>query len=380
MISEHREKSAILVVDDKPDDLLRSAMVAGLDGRALVEVLHPSDIKQEHLDKANLVLVDYKLDHWLEPDKQSVALRIQTGMALAAVLREVADETTTNRMTAFALQTGHLHEASGRIRLPHKRHVVARLNNLEWVFEKADAERFGQMVLLAQAAQQLSGAWPSDEPKSIGRAQNLLGMNEDASWFGRCWRDVRECQPPIHELPIGAAGVLFLRWLLHQILPYPCFLWDAYRVAARLRMHVDDLERLVKADNALARDLQQRRYTGILAGFLGNRWWRSAIEDYAWELADSSGSNSERSMENLCDKAGENLDLWRLDHPVVCLDDSLQPSAEFISASDAVNLRPDHWPAFADAAWMKIATMVADPALRAMVDPLDEYRLPAEDG
>ena len=378
-MSELRKKPFILAVDDKPDTL-RSAMDAELHDRALVEVLHPSEIKQEHLGRANLVLVDYKLDHWLEPDKQSVAFRIQTGMALAAVLREVADETTTNRMTAFALQTGHLHEASGRIRLPHQRHVVARLNNLEWVFEKADAERFDQMVLLAQAAQQLSRAWPADEPRSTDRARILLGMNQDASWFDRCWRDVRECQPPIHELAGGAHGVLFVRWLLHQILPYPCFLWDAYRVAARLRMRVDDLERLGKGDNALARDLGQRRYTGVLAGFLGDRWWRSAIEDYAWELADSSGSNSERSMDNLCGKAGENLDLWRIDHPVVCLDDNLQPSAEFISPLDAVNLRPDHWPAFADAAWMKIATMIADPALRAMVDPLDEYRLPAEDG
>ena len=379
MISEQRKKPFILAVDDKPDDF-RSAMADELKDRALVEVLHPSDINQEHLDKANLVLVDYKLDHWPDRDNQRTPFKIRTGLALATVLRELADTTAKDHMTAVALHTGRLAEARGGIRLPHAGHVLARLNNLEWVFANTDEERFDQMVLLAQAAQQLSGAWPSDEPKSIGRARYLLGMNEDASWFDRCWRDLRECQPPIYELAGGAHGVLFLRWLLHQILPYPCFLWDAYRVAARLRMRVGDLERLVKADNALARDLEQRRYTGILAGFLGDRWWRSAIEDYAWELADSSGSNSERSMENVCDKAGENLDLWRLDHPVVCLDDSLQPSAEFISPSDAVTLRPDHWPAFADVAWMKIATMVADPALRAMVDPLDEYRLLAEDG
>ena len=376
MISEHRKKPVILAVDDKPDDL-RSAMETELNDRALVEVLHPSDIEQEDLDKANLVLVDFSLDDWPERNKQPTPFKIKTGLALATVLRE---RTGRDRLTAVALLTGRLTQVRDRIRLPHASHVLARLNNLEWVFEKADAERFDQMVLLAQSTQQLSGAWPADEPRSTHRARDLLCMNQDASWFDRCWRDVRECQPPVHELAGGDHGVLFVRWLLHQILPYPCFLWDAYGVAARLRMRVDDLERLVKADNALARDLQQRRYTGILAGFLGDRWWRSAIEDYAWELADSSSSNSERSMENLCDKAGENLDLWRLDHPVVCLDDSLQPSAEFISASDAVNLRPDHWPAFADAAWMKIATMVADPALRAMVDPLDEYRLPAEDG
>ena len=379
MISAQRKTPFILAVDDKPDKL-RSVMDADLYDKALVEVLHPSDIKQEHLDKANLVLVDYKLDDWPDRDKQSTPFKIKTGLALATVLRELADTTTKDHMTAVALHTGRLAEARGGIRLPHAGHVLARLNNLEWVFANTDDERFDQMVLLAQAAQKLSGAWPSDEPKSIGRARNLLGMNEDASWFDRCWRDLRNCQPPVHELAGSAHGVLFVRWLLHQILPYPCFLWDAYRVAARLRLRVDDLERLVKADNALARDLKQRRYTGILAGFLGDRWWRSAIEDYAWELADSSGSNSERFMDNLCGKAGEDLDLWRIDHPIVCLDDDLQPSAEFISPSDAVNLRPDHWPAFADAAWMKIATMIADPALRAMVDPLDEYRLPAEDG
>ena len=379
MISAQRKKPFILAVDDKPDEL-RSAMEAELNDRALVEVLHPSDIKQELLDKANLVLVDYKLDDWPDRDSQSTPFKIQTGLALATVLRELADTTTKDHMTAVALHTGRLTEARGGIRLPHAGHVLARLNNLEWVFANTDEERFDQIVLLAQAAQRLSRAWPADEPRSSDRARILLGMSEDASWFGRCWRDVRECQPPIHESGAGGAGVLFVRWLLHQILPYPCFLWDAYRVAARLRMRVGDLERLVKADNALARDLEQRRYTGVLAGFLGDRWWRSAIEDYAWELADSSGSNSVRSMDNLCGKAGENLDLWQIDRPVVCLDDNLQPSAEFISPSDAVNLRPDHWPAFADAAWMKVATMIADRALRAMVDPLDEYRLPAEDG
>ena len=269
MISEPREKPVILVVDDEPDELLRSEMSLGLSDRAEVDVLHPSDLESQYLTRADLVLVDYKLDHWTDR-RQPDTLKIRTGLALAAVLQEFANETSGDQLTAFALQTGHLSDIQGRIRPPYVSHVVARLGNLEWAFGKRDEGRFDQMVLLGEAAQDLSKTWPADEQESISRARDLLDMDENANWFERGWRDVSECQPPIHELVDSGHGVLFLRWLLHQILPYPCFLWDTHHVAARLRMHVEDLKRLVKNDDSeLARDLRERRYSGILAGFLG---------------------------------------------------------------------------------------------------------------
>ena len=388
MTHDSNDLPAILVVDDQPSKV-RKPMDAALNGHARVHVLHPSDVRQQDLKRSDLVLVDYVLDDWPERMKLPVAASPTTGLALATVLREVCDTFTPRTLTCIALQTGHLSRAKGRIQLPSvkARHVLARLNNLEWVFEKAqknaspdDDLRYDQMVLLAEATRSLRRRWPIDQTQFAARTQDLLGMDETADWFERCWRDVCECQPPIHEFLGGSHGIFFLRWLLHQILPYPCFLWDAYSVAARLRLSVTDLQRLVLTNSSFGNELTSLKYTGILAGFLGDRWWRSAIEHYAWNLANRSSGGIDALRDRLFEETGEKVDLDPHDHPVVCLDENLQPSPIFSSPSEAVNVRPDHWPAFAESAWMTIGTIRENPMLRGMVDPLDEYRLPTAEG
>lgn len=382
MSLEHAGKPFVLVVDDKADDV-RSGLMLRLDDRATVKVLHPSEVEMEDLAETDLVLMDYKLDQWPERDDQlGVAFDIRSGLALATVLREVADGATPDRLTAVALHTAHLSEASGRIRPPHSKHVVARLNNLEWVFEKTtkmtDPDPYQQVVELASAVQRLRSDWPEEAHASEARACELLNLREEVAWFRRSWREVRECQPPIYELAGTEHGVLFLRWFLHQVLPYPCFLWDVHRVATRLRMRAEDLEQLVVSNGNLAQDLRQRRYTGILEGFLGNRWWRTAIEDYAWELGRGASGNPNLFRDRLRERAGVDLELIGMNDPVVCLDRNFEPT-EIASPQQAVRLRPDYWPSFADAAWMKIDTVGCDPSLRAMVEPVDEYRLQSDE-
>ena len=374
MMPEHDEKPVILVVDDKADRLRRSLEFRLVD-EARVKVRHPSNLEYEDLAEANLVLMDYRLSDWPERDKQPVAFDIQTGMALATVLREVADKATPERLTAVALHTGHLAEASGRIRPPHSKHVVARLNNLEWVFEKSEKEDpYLQVVQLAKAAKRLQGCWPSDSRASETRARELLNLDDEVEWSARAWQGVRECQPPVYELQGGTHGVLFLRWLLHQILPYPCFLWDVNWLACRLRLEAKHLKRLIAGDCDLARDLEQLRYTGVLSGFLGPRWWRTAIEDYVWELRGESSGTPGELEDRLREKVGENLELVVPRDPVVCLNRDFRPRG-VASPQDAVRVRPDYWPPFSDAAWMTIDAVRGNRELTAMVEPLDQYRL-----
>ena len=115
----------VLVVDDKADDL-RSGLQLRLADQADVTVLHPSDVELEDLAKTDLVLMDYRLETWPERDNQtSAAFDIRSGLALGTVFREVADEKAPDQLTAIALHTAHLLEASGRIRPPHSKHVVA---------------------------------------------------------------------------------------------------------------------------------------------------------------------------------------------------------------------------------------------------------------
>ena len=204
MSLEQASKPVVLVVDDQPDDA-RSGLVLRLGDRASVKVLHPAEVHDENLAEADLVLMDYKLDIWPERDNQSSAsFNIQSGLALATVFREVADKMAPDRLTGIALHTAHLLEASGRIRPPHSKHVVARLNNLEWVFEKTSEstgpDPYSQVVELASAVQQLHGDWPAEAPASRARACELLNLREEVPWFSRSWLEVRECQPPIDDL------------------------------------------------------------------------------------------------------------------------------------------------------------------------------------
>ena len=373
MNAERADRPFILVVDDKADEL-RTGLELRLGDEAELMVRHPQGVEPEDLGRAHLVLMDYRLEDWPERDAQPAAFNIRTGLALATVLREAADQRANGHLTAVALHTGHLSDVSGRIRPPYSRHVVARLNNLEWVFEKSDPDRFWGVIQLARAAQGLARNWPADSSGSETRARELLKLDDENGWAKRAWREVRECQPPIYELGGGFHGVRFLRWLLHQVLPYPCFLWDVNWVAARLRLRLEDLERLMDSDCDLARDLERMKYRGVLEGFLGDRWWRTAMEDYAWGLGGGSSSSPREFQDRLREKAAKDLSLVRPHDPVVCLDSEFRPHG-VASPLDAVRVRPDYWPPFADPAWMTIDAVRDDPELSAMVIPLDQYRV-----
>ena len=369
-----RNKPSILLIDDKPDDL-RNEVALDLDDRAITNVVHPHDIEMPDLEDADLVLVDYRLNNWPERDAQPVSLKPATGMALAVVLREQVDRFQKDKLTAFALHTAHLEDIRGRqLSSSTAQHVLARLNNLEWVFPRNESRRYEQMALLADAIRQLPIQWPEDSGGSTSTVRQLLALDEDIDWRDRCWHDVLDCQVPINELTEGRHGILFIRWLLHQVLPYPSFLWEEHWVAARLRISVDALYEVLAGNSDLARDLKSMRYSGILAGFLKDRWWRGALEDYVWELA--GGRRDEQSLlEVLTDRAGMELSPIDADPAVVCVNKYFQPTGHFLSPMTAVTLRPDHWPSFADSAWMDIETVRDDSTLLSMVDPLDQHRV-----
>ena len=369
------EKPSILIVDDEPDTL-RDAVALELGEHSMVSVVHPHDVEMSHLENADLVLVDYRLENWAERAAQSViSLQPATGMALAVVLREHVDRSGKDSLTAFALHSGHLGDVQGRLSATTAQHVLARLNNLEWAFPKTEPRRYEQMVILANAVVKLPRTWPNGPEDSTVEVKRLLKMDENASSFDRCWRDALECRAPVDDLMEGAHGIVFARWLLHQVMPYPCFMWGEHWVAARLRISVASLRAVEDAGSRLAEDLRSMRYSGILAGFLGRRWWRGALEDYIWELAGGYAAGGERLREALAERAGVELEAIEPNPAVVCVDSDLQPQERFLSPATAVPLRPDHWPAFADSAWMGIEDVRADPALQSMVEPLDRYRV-----
>lgn len=368
------EPPSILIVDDDPEQL-RDQIALQLTDGATTDVVHPSSIEMSDLERSDLVLVDYRLEMWNERDTQPViSLRPQTGLALTVLLREQVDRANKNSLTAFALHSGHLSDIQGRLPSGTVAQVLARLNNLEWVFSKEEPRRYDQMVRLARAVRMLPRDWPQDSGCAASMVRELLAIGDSGS-SERCWRDVQECRVPVHELTAGAHGLLFVRWLLHQVLPYPTFLWEMHWVAARLRVPVETLRRILAGTSRLARDLRCMRYSGILSGFLGDRWWRGAIEDYVWELAGGRGAEAHRLRERLAQRAEMELHPLRSDPVVVCLDAGLEPTGELLSPTDAVTLRPDHWPTFADSAWVDVETVRDNPNLQFLLDPFDQDRI-----
>ena len=368
------DKASILVVDDEPEGL-RDLVRLGLSDRAKSFVVHPNEVEMSQLKEADLVLVDYKLEKWSERDAQSLSLRPATGLALAVLLREQVDRSSKKGATAFTLHTGHFEKIQGRLPSAIAEHVRARLNNLEWAFQKSEARRYDQMVILANAVRQLPLKWPTDPDGSTRMAKCLLALRDRDEWSDRCWRDVQECRVPLYDVQEAGHEILFLRWLLHEAVPYPTFLWAEHWVAARLGICVDDLRAVLKGDSQLAEELKLMRYSGILAGFLGDRWWCSALENYVWELAGQHNAEGQMLLEVLTERAGRKLSPLEAKPAVVCLGGNFEPTGQFLSPMTAVTIRPDHWPAYADSAWMDIETVRHDPSLLSLVDPLDQHLL-----
>ena len=298
-------------------------------------------------------------------------------MALAVVLREQVDENERDKLTAFALHTAYLGNIKGRFSPATAQHVLARLNNLEWIFPKKDPPNYySQIFILAKAVQRLPGQWSGDSDSMV---QQLLAMDEDDESFERCWQDVKDCRVPIEELTVDGHGILFIRWLLHQVLPYPCFLWAEHWVAARLGISIESLREVLKGNSDLAENLKGMRYSGILAGFLGYRWWRGAIEDYAWNLVEGHTADTQLLRDALTERAGMKLKSIEVNPAVVCVDKNWQPIDKFLSPMAAITLHPDHWPAFADPAWMDIETVRNEATLLPLVDPLDQYLIESDE-
>ena len=369
------DKPTILVIDDEPDRL-RDEFALRFFNDANTYTEHPNDLEIDDLESANLVLVDYRLDEWPQRDLQAISLRPKNGVALASILREYADEFNTTELKAFALHTAHLRDIQGRFPTGTAQHVLARLNNVEWIFPKTESRRFDQMLHLAEAVRRLPSEWPNDSAKVV---RKLLAMDEESNSHERCWHDVKDCRVPIDEMTDGGHGILFIRWLLHDVLPYPCFLWAEHWVAARLRISLDALREVLKGYSVLAQELRSMRYTGILAGFLGKRWWRGALEDYVWNLTGGHKVDGQQFRDVLTKCAGMELDPVDANPAVVCLDNELEPTEGFKSPMDVVTLRPDHWPPFAEPAWIDIDTVRDDPLLISIVDPLDLHRVGIDD-
>jgi hypothetical protein len=363
-------KPVLLVVDDEADkqQATISSQADGFD----VQALHPRDVTEAHLDNADVVLVDFRISDWNERDQpgQCIGVRPLNGVALAGVLRANA-ESHGGAPTAFALRSAHLADLSGAFPAERREHSIARRLNLEWVFSKTeDLSRAGQ---LAMAVRALPGSWPVDDADSTRDLASQLLSIPDSLWANEAWKDVLECHPPLHELSERSHGLAFLRWMLHRILPYPCFLFDTTRLAARLRVSHSSLNDAL--GRGLEKEIAEFKYNGQLSKFLGQRWWRSGIETFVWNITKGESSDPDRVREELGRRAGQKLEPSNSPQPVICVDRDLQPMTETVAPADAVRIQPDDWPPYADQAYASVSLAREEPSLKAVVFEPDREKL-----
>jgi hypothetical protein len=279
---------------------------------------------------------------------------------------------STPKPVAFALWSGNLREATldlPDVVLPH---VFSRENNLEWAFRREDLYNGAaeQISLLARSVKQLPDHWPPTGHNVEVEAIRLLGLdpNDDSiefSWQNEARDAVLSCHPPLHELSERSHGLALLRWLLHRVFPYPTFLIDETQLATRMR--VDAISGGTAKDGSLLNAIEQFKYSGVLAGFEGTRWWRSGIEDWLYSETDGLSGDS-YSVADLAIRHGA-VSSRRWLRPVVVIDSHLARLSMPVEIEETVRVLPDDWPVFADDAFARIEDVRQDSQLRALVDP-----------
>jgi len=366
-----------LIVDDEPDE--RFSFAENLKASLEVEVVHPDDVNSKHLALADLVLVDYRLDHWPARDSTDhIALRPLNGVALIGILRAHAELDRVHSSPAFSLLSAHLGDLSPDFPPEYRPHILAESLNFEWVFHKGNIEEtVPQIAILAKTMKNLPRSWKHEDFRgNFSQLEELLGLKGDMPGSKLAYEDIEESHPPVHELSESSHGLSIVRWLLHRILPYPTFIYDYHYLAARLRVEPASLKHLLTSDANLRKALEKIEYSGVLADFLGSRWWRSGVEAWIWEVTNGQPHRPESIHQALEGLGVQSLQYVAGDREIVCIAGTdYQPFPELFRFDEAVRIQPDHWPPYADQAWTSIEAAQSNPGLRALVIHDDAERL-----
>jgi hypothetical protein len=361
-------KPFVLHIDDEPDDLEPWKDEVQAQGKIDIEVCHPQDITEASLNKASLVLVDFKIEKWPErANARGLALQPPNGLAVLTTLQEKARELDPKRARAYTLYTAVIQDVARE--LVHQPHIVARAHNLEWIFEKNGAgnpiaERASRVAELAESVESLPKDWPGEAGSRATQAlHSWLALPKDAPWIEAAAREIRRCRPPIHEFAEHTHGIGVVRWALHRILPYPTFLLDEAHIAARLRVSLTSLRVAIESPEFTAL-FGLARYTGQLASFLGRRWWRAGIEHAIFEATADSPSDL-RLLHDVLKKV-PGLEVQQVTRLFPVLGKQFRTDDDLATEDLVVEVRPDDWPPFADEAWALRADLEDAPELKAI--------------
>jgi hypothetical protein len=367
-MAKRKSKPFVLHVDDDAGEMRDWIAEVQKQSRVEIEVCTPDEVSEDSLRRASVVLVDFKLERWPQRENAgSLALKPLNGLALLAVLQEAAYELDKESPRAFALFTAVVNDvARGLIPQPH---VVARAHNLEWIFDKkatSNDARASLVAELTEAVCALPRPWPGDSSEqSMAELKKWLAIPTKVPWIDAAWDDVVRCRPPIHEFAEHTHGIGVLRWALHRIWPYPTFLFDDARLAARLRVELASLRAQLKSNTSLQKMFSVARYDGSLNTFGGRRWWRAGVESVVFRLASEDPANT-GMLHAALKKIAPELKVYDTGMVFPVIDEKFVVRDSLATVDQVVEVVPDDWPPFADAAWALASDLAEHPELAAI--------------
>jgi CheY-like chemotaxis protein len=350
----------IVVIDDVAGDREGLADLFVASGARAVP-LHPQEVNDASVFvEAGLVVIDEYLKAWPErealyrtaaeptPAQLPLTMRPQLGVSVAAVLRERIAE--AHRPTPIVVRTGEIERLTGNLPAGQREHLFARQHDIEWLFDKTAEhvrtpdvpDAVTRMLALAAATDDIPRG--TTDVAAIGSWMNL----DDVAWADLARYQIALSRPPRAALSDASDGRELLRWLLHQLLPYPAALLDRWLVAARLGIEADAV--LGLPDDGFFAPLAQARYTGPLAGFVGPRWWRAGVDRFVEEGLPMAAAR-DRGAAVAAHHTAEPVDF---DTAVPVRNVELSPDG-LADSAEAVRILPDDWPPFADAAYARAA-------------------------
>jgi hypothetical protein len=364
----------ILFVDDATD-LIGSIVDEVAELGAEAGAFLPEEVKEEDLNQADLVLLDFDLGKLEYESPVPPLLRAHDGLGFAQIIRSY--HRAHNRTGAVALLSDKLPRLFGTD-LPHlSEHGIARLHGLEWAFDKnaSDPGPAERIMDLAHATVTAAEHWsPAAVPEDLVALLEFVAMPESTPWSRHATLVLGSTQPPAHELAASTRGLSVVRWLSHRILPYPGLLLDDRHAAVLLGVTPDSFSAALES-SALRDRLASAEYEGALSHFAGRRWWSSAIQRVVIEITGGAPISDPAAIQNLNDQTGAQL-VPTPGRAVVALDVNLEAYAAPVPRHEVVRIRPDDWPVFAEPAYAPISLFLDDDdedvrRLRSYIDPAD---------
>lgn len=369
-------KPCILLIDDEPQ-------TASFGTDANLITLQPEDANFSAdlvaaIPQADLILLDHNLH--LGQDLTLLAL---DGASFVGHLRSYA---RANGLTLPPLVIYTSEDEAFREEVPSVGAAVpidgsfvgrqARLApklDVEWLISKNGEEGATLALALANDARKLREI-SVDGRMSMEETAEYLQVPEDTPWRQVAHSSIARWRPPVSEPGAsgpGPRGVsATLRWLLHQVLPFPGLLLSSEYAAWSIGVEIADFHLAAEGGRGeLSNLLDNARYRGPGQSLYEPRWWAPGIDYASWQLRDLASSCGDRQSA-LDELAGPGLSILGTPEKVVVVNSDLE-EPQLAELEDAVEINPPGWPSEALQPWMTRDEAQSDPKAQTMVDPAD---------